>query len=111
MKIYVFLILIICFTSCLGKSHIKERSDNEMIRFYNVYKLRKMYDMTKDEDTSIIRETEDKCIINYLSKEIKTKKTDYQGYLLNLPVNKTNKYNKLIIDLTIKSAGPFFKNK
>ena len=113
MKIYVFLILIMCCNSCIGKNLTEERDKNEMKKFYNeynIYKIQKMYDMKKDEDVGIIKEDEDKCIITYLSKEIKNKKTNYQEYLLNLPVNDTDKYDELIIDLTIKSSESLREN-
>ena len=69
-----------------------------------------MYDMKKEESTGAINKDEDKCIITYLSKEIKNKKINYQEYLLNLPVNDTDKYDKVIIDLTIKSVGTLREN-
>ena len=113
MKIYVFLILIICCNSCIGKNLIEERNNNEMMKFYNeynIYEVHKMYDMKKEESTGAINKDEDKCIITYLSKEIKNKKINYQEYLLNLPVNDTDKYDKVIIDLTIKSVGTLREN-
>ncbi len=113
MKIYIFLLLIMCCSSSMGKNGVEEREKKEMEKFYkeyNIYEIQKMYDMKKDEDTSIINEEEDKCIITYLSKEIKNKKTNYQEYILSLPVNDTDKYDELIIDLTIKSSGSLREN-
>ena len=108
MKKYIFLMLLFLCNSCIGENLMEEREKNKMAEFYNeynIYKIQKMYDRKKDEDISITNKDEDKCIMTYLSKEIKNKKTNYKEYLMNLPVNNTDKYDKLIIDLTIKSVG------
>ena len=112
MKKYLFWILLLC-TSCLEvkeESKKSERAIKDFYENYSIYKLKKMTKIAEVEDSEILDKTEDKCIINYLSKEIDNKRTDYQNYLLKLPVNKTDKYDKLIIDLTIKSAGSLKEN-
>lgn len=113
MKKYIFLMLLFLCSSCMGETDIQNESVWEMEYFYknyNIFKIKKMYEVNKDMDPTILNNTEDKCIINYLSPFLKNKKIDYQNYLLSLPVNKTDKYDKLIIDLTIKSAGPLKEN-
>ena len=103
MKKYLFWILLLCTSGLEVKEESKksERAIKDFYENYSIYKLKKMTKIAEVEDSEILDKTEDKCIINYLSKEIDNKRTDYQNYLLKLPVNKTDKYDKLIIDLTI----------
>ncbi len=113
MKKYIFLILLFLCNSCMGKISVQNEGEEEMKTFYknySIYEVRKMYEVDKDANSSILNTTEDKCMINYFSPFLKNKKVDYQDYLLSLPVNETDKYDKLIIDLTIKSAGSLRKN-
>ena len=113
MRKCIFLIILLLYSSCYGKIGNRSEGEEEMDNFYknyNIYKIKKMIELGKNEEPEIIDDVKDKCIINYLSKEIKNKKKDYQEYLLSLPVNDTDKYDKLIIDLTIKSAGPLREN-
>ncbi len=112
MRKYIFLILLFCILCLRINSKYKEfeKVIEGFYKNYNIYKIKKMIELGKNEELEIIDDIKDKCIINYLSKEVRNKKKDYQEYLLSLPVNDTDKYDKLIIDLTIKSAGPLREN-
>ena len=106
MKRYSLLILLVS-TLCLGINNKIKNSDKiieEFYQNYNFYKIEKMYDR-REEVSKGISEKKDKCIIDYLSKEIKNKRTDYKYYLSKLQVKNTGKYDKLIIELAIKSAS------